>query len=257
MKADPIFEWQRLTAHYRELSDEELRELAYDFSDLTEQAQQALSQEMRSRGLGDARPVSQASQFAGPAPTISRKVPAISESVDEASLDSEPMLGHAAGVLGVRAPQLVPDDPDDHDSQAEEEAPHEYTWKILLCECETSSQARQLVAALRQAGIDSWVDGPASGTRYRSASLASPCVVVAADQLDQARAIAAQTHPQEIVEDEKEEEVPEFVEPKCPSCGSDDLVLEGVDPANSWRCEHCDEQWTENSQATAEDSPKT
>jgi ribosomal protein L37AE/L43A len=97
--------------------------------------------------------------------------------------------------------------------------------------------------------------GPASGTRYRSASLASPRVLVAADQLDQARAIAAQTNPQEIVEEEKEE-VPEFVEPKCPKCGSEDVVLEGVDPENTWRCEQCDEQWTETSPANPEESPK-
>ena len=85
--------------------------------------------------------------------------------------------------------------------------------------------------------------------------LGYPRVLVAADQLDQARAIAAQPIPQEIVEEEKEE-VPEFVEPKCPKCGSDDVVLEGVDPENTWRCEQCYEQWTETSPATADESPK-
>ena len=55
MQADPIAEWQRLTEHYREMSDEELGELACDFDDLTETAQQVLRSEMRSRGLGDRR----------------------------------------------------------------------------------------------------------------------------------------------------------------------------------------------------------
>jgi hypothetical protein len=34
------------------------------------------------------------------------------------------------------------------------------------------------------------------------------------------------------------------------------VVLEGVDPENTWRCEQCDEQWTETSPANAEESPK-
>ena len=53
MQSDPALEWRRLTEHYREMSDEELRELAADFANLTETAQQVLAQEMRSRGLGD------------------------------------------------------------------------------------------------------------------------------------------------------------------------------------------------------------
>ena len=51
MQADPIAELRRLTEHYRELSDDELRNLAADFADLTETAQQALRTEMQSRGL--------------------------------------------------------------------------------------------------------------------------------------------------------------------------------------------------------------
>ena len=78
---------------------------------------------------------------------------------------------------------------------------------------------------------------------------------VAADQLDQSQSIAAQFVPQKIVEDATEE-VPEFVEPKCPKCGSDDVVLEGVDPENTWRCEQCDEQWTESAPAIAGEGPK-
>jgi hypothetical protein len=53
MQIDPVLEWQRLTAEYRQKGEEELLELARDFADLTETAQQALRQEMRSRGLGD------------------------------------------------------------------------------------------------------------------------------------------------------------------------------------------------------------
>ena len=88
----------------------------------------------------------------------------------------------------------------------------------------------------RQAGLDGLVKEPQEfGRRYAH-------VVVAADQLEQARAIATQPIPQEIVYGEAEAE-PEFVEPECPKCGSNDVVLEGVDPKNRWRCEECGEQW--------------
>jgi ribosomal protein L37AE/L43A len=248
MQIDPVLEWQRLTAEYREKSPEELLELARDFADLTEPAQQALRAEMRSRGLGD--PENPKSVTALPsAPREPTQAPlalpnAPSDAVDDIA------FGNPFGAL---APEPVPDTPDTSESEAD--GPHEYTWKTPLCECETSQQARELVDALQQAGIDSWVDSPRSRSRYTMSGLANPRVLVAADQLDQARLIAARPIPQEIVEEEKEE-AQEFVEPKCPKCGSDDVVLEGVDPENTWRCEQCDEQWTETSPATAGESPK-
>ncbi len=244
MQIDPVQEWQRLTTEYREKYDGELLELARDYADLTESAQQALRAEMRSRGLGDP-----ANPSAG----------AVSE-IRDMSLPSRPttdpieesvggMLGQqAAGLLGLGAtmPRLVPDTPDADDK---DDGPHEYTWKTPLCDCDTNEEAQQLARVLRQARIDSWIQ-QASEFGRRDAR-----VMVAADQLDQARAIAAQTNPQQVVEDEKEE-VPEFVEPKCPKCGSDGVVLEGVDPANTWHCEQCDAQWTESLPAVEGTSPK-
>jgi len=86
--------------------------------------------------------------------------------------------------------------------------------------------------------LESWVQAPREfGRRYAR-------VLVAADQLEQARAIAARPIPQDIIDDSKAE-VPEFVEPKCPKCGSDDVVLEAVDTANQWRCEQCDAEWSD------------
>jgi ribosomal protein L37AE/L43A len=236
MQIDPVQEWQRLAAEYRQKCDNELLELARDYADLTEPAQQALRAEMRSRGLGD--------------PENPKSVAALRSAQSEPTqpplpLKNAPWAGDpvdiAFGAFGATAPEPVPDTPDE---EGEDDVPHEYTWKTPVCECETSEQAQQLVEALRKAGIDGWVDGAGSRSRYSMSSLDYPRVLVAADQLDQARAIAAQPIPQEIVDDEKEE-VPEFVEPKCPKCGSDDVVLEGVDPENTWRCEQCDEQWTE------------
>ncbi len=38
MQADPMLEWQRLSEHYRKMNNDELRQLAADFVDLTNTA---------------------------------------------------------------------------------------------------------------------------------------------------------------------------------------------------------------------------
>jgi hypothetical protein len=242
MQIDPVQEWQRLTAEYRQKFDNELLELARDYADLTEPAQQALRQEMQSRGLRD--PADHRASAAQEVPETSFSAQAAADPIEERT--AEVLSEQAAGVLGFgsRMPQLVPDPPDTDDK---DDSPHEYTWKTFLCDCETNEEAQQLAGVLRQAGIDSWIQSAREFGR-RSAR-----VVVAADQLDQARAIAANPIPQVA---EEKEEAPEFVEPRCPKCGSDDVVLEGVDPENTWRCEQCDAQWTENLPANGGASPK-
>jgi ribosomal protein L37AE/L43A len=134
----------------------------------------------------------------------------------------------------------IPTDTDD-----ERDGPHEYTWKTLLCECETSEEARQLCEALQEAGIKGWIEGTGTYSPYAQFDLANPRVLVAADQFDQARAITARPIPREIVEESAMEAL-DFEPPKCPKCGAADPVLEGVDPENTWRCEQCGEQWTES-----------
>jgi hypothetical protein len=230
MEIDPVQEWQRLTAEYRQKSAEELLELARDYADLTETAQQVLRSEMRSRGLGDPKSAGSAPALQSP-PTNILSAPATTHTEPEPGPEN-PAIYH--GLFG-RMPELVPDD---EQTGADEDGPHEYTWKTLLCDCETNGEAQQLAGVLRQAGIESWIQ------QAREFGRRDARVLVAADQLDQARAIAANPIPQEIV-DESKEDVLEFVEPKCPKCGSDDVVLEGVDPENTWHCEQCDEQWTE------------
>jgi hypothetical protein len=51
MQSDSAAEWERLTRLYGEKSDEELLELAEDFGNLTETAQQVLRDEMKKRRL--------------------------------------------------------------------------------------------------------------------------------------------------------------------------------------------------------------
>jgi hypothetical protein len=223
MHDNPAQDWQSLTEHYREMLDEELEELAADFGDLTEIAQQVLRNELSNRGL--------------PAPGTKPSTPGMIER----RLESPGPQRWASGVdpeVGISQSRDFDAKGRDRDKD-EADASTDFTWKTLLCECETTDQAYQIREMLKRAGIESWVEKP--GTRW---SVFNPRVVVAADQLEEAIEIARQPIPQEIV-DEIKIEVPEYEPPKCPSCGAEDPVLETAEPTNSWLCEACGKQWTE------------
>jgi hypothetical protein len=209
MQTDPIQEWRRLTEHYRAMSDEQLEELADDFADLTEAAQQLLRGELRHRGLDRPQAVSDAKKVA--------ESPAASSPVTS---------GDSAG------------------SAEESDLPHEYTWKTLLCDCNNLEQARQVCEVLRRAGIESWMDSPGIYLPHPDLDLTNPRVLVAADQLDQARMIVASPIPQDVI-DESKMTMPEFSTPSCPACGDPEPLLETVDPVNIWQCEACGRQWTD------------
>jgi hypothetical protein len=93
---------------------------------------------------------------------------------------------------------------------------------------------------LKRAGIESWIEAPAQG----SLELTGPQVMVAADELEEARAIAERPIPQEIV-DQSKVRVEDFVPPSCPKCGATDPLLEAVEPTNMWLCEVCGAEWSE------------
>ena len=214
---------------YRGMYDDELINLVADREDLTDIARQVLNLELKRRGLGD----------------LSHAVPARAM--------PEPKRERRAALMGNQggAPQIVLD----YRKTKDIEAPLEYTWKTPLCECESMEQARQLSETLRHAGVESWIDEPGAGFRYKDfvytgSELSNPRVMVAADQLEQARAIAANPISKEVAEESKRQ-VPEFEMPKCPRCGAGDPALEGVNPFNSWRCEACGQQWTESGEAEA------
>ena len=205
-------EWRRLSEHYQQMLDGELLQLANDYSDLTEVAQQVLREEMLKRGLGDP--------------------------LDPKTLQQTP--GHFQFDRGVElngAEESIPED--------EEGTPtHEYTWKTPLCECETAEQANQIGEVLHRAGIDCWInDSPRRFVPTRM-DLTNIRIQVAADQLEEARRIIAQPIPQDIIED-SQIEVPEFAVPKCPGCGDSDPTLLEADPGNRWACEVCGKEWTD------------
>jgi hypothetical protein len=213
MRPNPAEEWQRLTKHYGEMSDGELLELAAGYGDLTEFAQPILRDEMKKRGLGDPLAIQAAAS----------KPPTSFGGWTETAVSDSDSDGDAAG----------------------EDAPIAYTWKTPLCECEDKEQVFQFSEALRRAGIESWTDLP--GSTFGSGEVATNVIriLVAADQLDEARAVLARPIPQDII-DQSREKPEDFVPPVCPKCGAADPTLESVDPIDSWICEDCGAQWTGN-----------
>ncbi|HEX4038967.1 MAG TPA: hypothetical protein VHX37_12985 [Acidobacteriaceae bacterium] len=215
MQHDPGSEWQRLTHLYDEKSDEELADLAADFGNLTEVARQVLRDEMKKRGLSGAA-------SARPEPTQERR----------------PIFGRWSQAIAEQNGELAGEEREPFNQS--DNVSREYTWKILLCTCDSREEAWQISEVLRRANIDSWIEAPAEG----SLEVTGPRVVVAADQIGEAREVAARPIPQDIV-DQSKTPVEDFRPPSCPRCGATDPLLEGVEPVNQWSCENCGAQWNE------------
>ena len=117
----------------------------------------------------------------------------------------------------------------------------DFTWKTALLDCETWEQAIQIREVLRRESIESWIDPLTRNS-------ASPRVLVAADELDQAREVASRPIPSDVVELSCAE-VPEYEAPLCPACGAPDPILaeseDETDQINHWLCESCGEHWSE------------
>lgn len=229
-------EWQALAEHYRGMVDEQLLELAAEYGDLRPLAQQALRDEMRLRKLGDP----QAQNPPRPAWRLPPATPTKNQAALGASRFGFSVVGHA--------PDLVTEAPQPEDDPAQ--GPVEYTWKTPLCSCASDEQAWQISEVLRRAGIESWIEGAgtyanSSGSQEMSIDDGSRRVLVAADQLDEARGIVAQPIPADIVEQSKTPP-PEYEAPVCPTCGAADPLLEDVEPVNAWKCEACGAEWVED-----------
>ncbi len=109
-------------------------------------------------------------------------------------------------------------------------------------EYEDAQGASAASLALREAGIDSVVLQQ-DGSRM---DVSGPRVVVAPADADAAAQILSQPLAERFRR-EVEESVPEeFAVPKCPKCGSQETLLEAVEPANLWRCDDCGHDWVED-----------
>src|SRR5258708_24470704 len=151
--------------------DEQLLNLADPLNALTKPARTVLRDELRKRGLGDP-------------------------------------LAPGWTAEGVRHP-LADEALDPAETEADGSYT-EYSWKVILCDCEKTPQALQIVEMLRRAKIDAW---------NRESR-----VLVAADQVDEARAVIANPIPQGIIDDSRQE-IPEYTPPVCPACGAADPIL--------------------------------
>jgi hypothetical protein len=222
MRPTPAEEWQRLTKLYSEMTDGQLLELAETFSDLTEIAQPILRDEMKKRGLED--PI----EVLEPPPDPS---------------DEKPTFAAFSKHSAVPTPSAA--EPDEHQDEEEEEPEGvEWTWKTELCTSATKEEAWQIGEVLRLAGIESWAMRPGTSLGARSVASLEVQVLVAADQLDEARAVIARPIPQDII-DQSKVKVEDFELPSCPKCGAPDPLLESVEPVNAWRCEVCDATWSD------------
>jgi hypothetical protein len=219
-RLDQAKEWQRLSRLYFEKSDAELSELSHVFGDLTEVAQQVLRDELKRRSLPEPRT-------------------ALSQPAPEGGRDSGTAPGKWDDNFGSSI--INPGLPDEDDAEGGEQTRADYSWKVVLCECDEREDASDVMAVLDQAGIRSWYDGPKGTESWMSYG---PRVLVAADELESAQLVLQKPIPQEI-RDQNRTKAPDFETPCCEECGAADPLLESSEPSNAWRCEECGAVWTD------------
>jgi hypothetical protein len=116
--------------------------------------------------------------------------------------------------------------------------------EIAPAECifdvEDERAATAAYYALTREGIEAIVvsaNGSKSGNR-------GPRVVVTPKDAERAAAILSEPSTDKLIA-ETEEAPEEFALPPCPACGSEETLLESVDPVNQWMCDDCGHTWLE------------
>lgn len=104
---------------------------------------------------------------------------------------------------------------------------------------QTEEAASAAYYALTREGVNAIVVSP------KNAKSDGPRVVVTPKDAERAAAIFSQLSTDKLTEETLEETAAEFEVPRCPSCGSEEIVLESVDPVNQWQCEDCGHTWLE------------
>ena len=244
-------EFLRISERYRQMSDGELLVLMPQSSELTPFAQQALANEVRSRGLKaeveDEKP-SAPSQFKAP----QYKVPPFK--APPAFYDESPELGVSVGHDFPDA-----DSSDDRDSYDEDRK------LVELCTVWSVRDAAKVQTILDEAGIPFFM-GPEKATgvdRVTSNFAKGVGVQIMQIGLPWARPAMQHYEPEDDpTPKEKNQELDELPV-HCPKCHSTEVVFEGLTSAPAmatdessqkykWTCDSCGHQWEDDGVAKEE-----
>ncbi len=236
-------EFLRIAERYRQMSDEELLVLMPQSSELTPFAQEALANEVRSRGLK--------AEAADEKPAASSQVkpPAFFE-------HEAPKFRDSAG-----SDFSGPDSPDSDSSQLDssQEDPYDEDRKLVeLCTVWSQRDALQLQGILDEAGIPFFMGAEKATGADKVTSNFANGIGVQIMQVGMPWARQAMQH-YEPEDDPAPKETPEVDEVviRCPKCHSDEVVFEGrtSEPANArdessqkfeWTCDSCGHHWEDD-----------
>ncbi|MGD0211690.1 MAG: hypothetical protein ABSB87_00570 [Terriglobales bacterium] len=244
-------EFLRMSERYRQMSDEELLVLMPQSAELTPFAQQALANEVRSRGLkaeveGEKPSVPLAPSSSKPR-AFERQAPRFRDSAGDDSLADSSDEG------------AEPQDGDLQDEDPQDEDQYDEDRKLVeLCTVWSARDALKLQTILEGAGIPLFM-GPEKATSVdRVTSNFSNGVSVQIMQigLPWARSAMAQYEPEDD-QTPKDTAEPEEVAVSCPQCHSEEVVFEGLtsEPAKGtddssqkyqWKCDSCGHQWEDD-----------
>jgi DNA-directed RNA polymerase subunit M/transcription elongation factor TFIIS len=243
---DPAGEFLRISERYRQMSDDELLVLIPQSSELTPFAQQALANEVRSRGLKAKVEVE------GPSPPSHFK--ASSFKPPPAFFEQEsPKLRDSAG-----------DDFPDADSSGDSDSYQEDRKLVDLCTVWSERDALQLQRILDAAGIPFFM-GPekATGADEVTSNFADGVgVQIMLIGLPWARRAMQHYEPEDDPTPKENQELDELTV-RCPKCHSTEVVFEGgtstlvvaTDDSSQkykWTCDSCGHQWEDDGVAKEE-----
>jgi DNA-directed RNA polymerase subunit M/transcription elongation factor TFIIS len=243
---DPAGEFLRITERYRQMSDDELLVLIPQSSELTPFAQQALANEVRSRGLkAEVERPSAPSQFKA----SSFKPP-------PAFFEHESTKTKFRDSGGDDFPDA--DSSDDHDSYDEDRK------LVELCTVWSVRDALQLQRILDGAGIPFFM-GPEKATDadgVTSNFADGVGVQIMLIGLPWARRAMQHYEPEDDPTPKENVELDE-VTVRCPKCHSAEVVFEGRGPEPvkamdessrefKWTCDSCGQQWEDDGVAKEE-----
>jgi DNA-directed RNA polymerase subunit M/transcription elongation factor TFIIS len=242
-------EFLRISERYRRMSDGELLVLIPQSSELTPFAQEALANEIRSRGLKaevEGEPPAAASEFRA------------SPLKPRASFDQEsPKFRDSTG-------SDLPDSDSSHPDSSQEDQYDEDRKLVELCTVWSVRDALKVQAILEEAGIPFFM-GPEKATGVdRVTSNFSKGVGVGIMQIGLPWARPAMQHyePEDDPTPKVKEEIDELPV-RCPKCHSTEVVFDGLTstPAMAtdessqkyqWTCDSCGHRWEDDGVAKEE-----